>query len=328
VILEMSSTNESSLKDVLKEALGVCIHELLYIRKLYTSNLDKQSDDANSVLFAPLQYLDISVHAMRHPQVVLYIENFLNLAVPAFCSGMGDEIRLVFYNEDTDESIEEHVFKIDESLFKQHAASIVLFTKDHHTEAQKSEIHNRLVSLEREMRNLVLRIIRLDVRTSSSLPSSQELPPNTNFKLILNITERAAMESDGHDVVSQAVKDGSWIQAEDNHHNHSVGDQPFNHLTQNRRGHYDDDDDRGGNVSSRPCKSVNVPSCGLQMIYSIEKIKQVAINSINIDDRTRTRASSNMDQHSFSFDANSNDDNFRSSANGEGLIIEEEMDFS
>jgi len=96
------NTNKPRLTTIIGSFLETAIHELIYTRSLYPHDA-----------FSPSRYLQIAVHACRHPDIVDYIFHTLKVAVPGIITGIVDGLYLIFYDEENGVLLERYGFEFD-----------------------------------------------------------------------------------------------------------------------------------------------------------------------------------------------------------------------
>ena len=282
-----TSNNESSqlikptaprMTTILGSALEVMIHEILYIRSLYPRDA-----------FTSTRHLGgVNCHACRHPAVVDYIYNSLRVAVPAVCSGVADELLLVFYDSEGgsggDRVLERYAFAFDVQSTLEACEKL---QEEGELEVLKL-ITRRVQDLERSLRNVLLKIISLD-GTRLGKKGRRAYTGTTTFKLCLHTSKavhglsEAAMsdetKADGskegeHPLekcaeLKSAMMEGKWF----------CPDQESCGFTDRPPGINSPQDiskiplnieEKKHSAFTRPLKSVYVPSCGLRMQLLME----------------------------------------------------------
>lgn len=232
----------TSIVDVVTEMLGVAIHELLYVRRLYPSEV-----------FESCRYLGMDVHAAQHPGIVSYISNFLRIATPALCERVADTLCLVIVSNKENTDLERYIFEFDTSLTANELTSGNMLVASIDDEGSSSEmVQSRLVNLERNFRDLLLRIITL-----SADPRRSILQSDATFKLSLRKKDRVSdqrnLQNTSETVIDNEVKSGNWI-------------QPL-HNSFDGNGH------NGMKVFRAPLKTIDLSLCGLSIIFSLDRIQ-------------------------------------------------------
>ena len=263
------------LSTLLGGTLESTLHELLYVRRIYPRDS-----------FAPNRFLGVSCHASRHPGVVDYIYNFLEVAVPALCTGTADELALVVLDSPPGrpESImERFVFNFDtqEMNTKMREA---LDARD-----QDGRVADMVRYLEPRLRDVLLQVVSMngmDVRRPSSSRSGGRKRPrdgsqtttgdngdggggaydpsgNMTFKLALRIAPAKDGEQEEEDEIQfpspcveldDAMKEAKWFQADANTCGFDGGPRPGVVPTE----------------VTRTLKSMRAPSVGLNITLNME----------------------------------------------------------
>ena len=155
---------------LLSAALETWCHQILYARQVYPRET-----------FAATRFLGIACFANRHPGVVSYISDTIQVAVPAFLSGSVNEVSLIIMKDS---------FTISET-----------FTLAFSNLARiEGEPHGLLEWLERGMRELVLSVLSLE----GSL--HERLGDDASFKLSMQTTSDV---DEYCPEISQAIEDGT-----------------------------------------------------------------------------------------------------------------------
>mmetsp|Transcript_36732 Transcript_36732/g.74850 ORF Transcript_36732/g.74850 Transcript_36732/m.74850 type:complete len:291 (-) Transcript_36732:686-1558(-) len=263
------------LSTLLGGTLESTLHELLYVRRIYPRDS-----------FAPNRFLGVSCHASRHPGVVDYIYNFLEVAVPALCTGTADELALVVLDSPPGrpESImERFVFNFDTRDMNTKMSEALDDTRD-----QDGRVADMVRYLEPRLRDVLLQVVSMngmDVRRPSSSRDSGRKRPrdgsqtttgdnggsggggssdpsgNMTFKLALRI----APAKDGEDEeeiqfpspcaeLDDAMKEAKWFQADADTCGFNGGPRPGMVPTE----------------VTRTLKSVRAPSVGLNITLNME----------------------------------------------------------
>lgn len=238
-----TQANTPGMDDVLSEFLGVALHELLYLRNIYPTET-----------FSAFMYLGMQVHAVRHTELSNYIEEFIQVAAPSLSRGLADALCLVIVEEGSQETqegqrntreedvLERYVFEFDSAL----AASVHNEWKSAPNKniliGENGGVRSRLVGMEREFRNMILRIIGL-----GALFDADVLPPGATFRLCLRTTTRAlsGSRSNRKNILRHNLNAGSWIQSQSESRPIEVQ-----------------------GCQQRPLKTLHLPTCGLQMTFS------------------------------------------------------------
>lgn len=252
------------LSSLLGGTLEASIHELLYVRRIYPRDS-----------FAPNRFLGVSCHASRHPAIVDYIYNFLEVAVPALCVGTADELALVVLDSPPGKPetiMERFVFTFDTADMTSKMRAVMEARGD-----PESRIMDLVRFLEPRLRELLLQVVSMngmDVRrpsTSGKNGSTRagDVDPGAymTFKLALRIAPGNKAHGDGGDddeeeveiptpcgELNESIKDAKWFQSEPSTCGFDGGP-------------------RKGRVPSevtRTLKSIRAPSCGLNISLNME----------------------------------------------------------
>ncbi|KAL3915496.1 MAG: hypothetical protein SGILL_005627, partial [Bacillariaceae sp.] len=186
-----------------KAALEVFVHELLYTRKVYPRDS-----------FCKSRFLGVQCHLCRHPAVVSYISDALEVVVPSLISDSdSQELVLEIYDQTELETFEEFYIS-----FSPHA-------KMKNGKVIDSSSH-RLEEVEQELRDLICSVGRV----SRCAPT--RWPDTVSFKLVLqeikgiSISNHKSPSSSG---LKKAMEEGKWYRA----------NRPEEHTKETRRPIYD-----------------------------------------------------------------------------------------
>ena len=245
------------------------LHELLYVRRIYPR-----------VSFAPNRFLGVSCHASRHPVIVDYIYNFLEVAVPALCVGTADELALVVLDSPPGKPetiMERFVFNFDTADMSTKMRAVMDARGDPET-----RIADLAVYLEPRLRELLLQVVSMsgmDIRRPSASTrkgrTSPDLDPGANmtFKLALRIAPGKKAGGDGCVGVSKSGGDGEEMEiptpcAE---LNEVIKEAKWFQSESTKCGF--DGGPRKGRVpteATMTLKSMRAPSCGLNISLNME----------------------------------------------------------
>lgn len=253
------------LSSLLGGTLEASIHELLYVRRIYPRDS-----------FAPNRFLGVSCHASRHPAIVDYIYNFLEVAVPALCAGTADELALVVLDSPPGKPetiMERFVFSFDTADMTSKMRAVMEARGD-----PESRISDLVRFLEPRLRELLLQVVSMngmDVRRPStsgrngSARVGADVDPGANmtFKLALRVAPGNEAHGDGDDdddehveiptpcaELNEAIKEAKWFQSEPSTCGFDGGP---------RKG-------RVPTEVTRTLKSIRAPSCGLNISLNME----------------------------------------------------------
>ena len=251
------------ITDIVKEMLGVAIHELLYVRKLYPMEV-----------FESCRYLGIEVHAARHPTLSNYIDHMLDVSVPALCDGGADALYFVIMEGDGEEVdgvvVERYTFEFDvDHVHEQNErGEMHIFDGSVNDEDRRQAI---LVGIEKSFRNFILKIISLeanqylDHRRRSEYNSHRrkeeacsEMRSSRTFKLCLRKCSQMLSQknSDSVKLLEDFITNGSWKISNGNHYAFP----------------------KSSNGCRTPLKDIHVPSCGIHMNLALDYLPEDAIS--------------------------------------------------
>lgn len=254
-----------TLPTLLGEALEVCIHELLYLRRVYPVDI-----------FIPSRYLGVRYHAARHQELCEYIIETLDVACPALCSGVADQISLAIIdgsNAINPKVVESFVFEVECSgtttsfmaaTFSEvntnrgtsGSASHGNHSKNQQLHQQQQWSEEKVTELEIGLRSMLLKIITLH-----GGHGMRKLSPNATFRLRLHTAKRNNDTSSGREFAScteleQSLQLGKWCEADDNVESTTGDSSTSTRCTDG--------------FMCRTLKSVDVQSCGLVMRFRAE----------------------------------------------------------
>lgn len=159
---------------LLSAALETWCHELLWVRAVYPSDT-----------FTATRFLGISCKANRHPGVVRYIEEAIQVASPSIVNGSVTDFSFLVLS---------HTFAVSER-----------FTLTFSNLAPVDEgQEGMLEALERGMRNLILSVISLQ-----GTPC-KKLSDDASFKLTMRTTNSNDDAIRNCAELTRAVKNGAW----------------------------------------------------------------------------------------------------------------------
>ena len=182
---------------LLSSTLEMWCHQVLYVRKVYPKDT-----------FCAVEFLAATSHckANRHPGVVSYVSDVINVAVPAiFLRGVAKELTLVILNHASDSSQRE----IERYTLDFSDLSATLEENESITNEQPLWKSLCIEDLEREMLDLVL-----SVHSHGLSEGARRGKSNLSFKLVLYVPN---IESDGKDVavgceeLDSALSKGTWF---------------------------------------------------------------------------------------------------------------------
>jgi len=172
----MSSFNiQQQLHALWSAALETWCHELLFMRQVYPRDT-----------FAPTKFLGVSCQACRHPGVVRYITNTLQVIVPSILSGSATEVSVVMLKD---------AFTVSETYTLSVSSSVAL---DGDMEGK-----DVLEYTERGMRDLILSLLSLE-----SLPRMR-CTDEASFKLTMRTVEKVDALCPE---MTKAFDEGTWYQ--------------------------------------------------------------------------------------------------------------------
>lgn len=162
-----SSSHQNDERSALWAAtLETWCHQLLFARRVYPKET-----------FCSTRFLGIQCKANRHPGVVSYIFETVQVAVPALLHGVANELSLVILH--AGEEVEK--FSLFFSIFG---------------------LETHLQLLEKEVRNLILSALSLDGQFSTQHSST-----DLTFKIMLHIPE----ENQSCGELNQELAQGTWF---------------------------------------------------------------------------------------------------------------------
>lgn len=172
-------SRERKLVTLWSAALETWCHQILYLRHVYPPSQET---------FAPTRFLGIATcQACRHPGVVRYITNTLNVIVPSILSGSISEISLVVMKDS---------FTVSETF--------TLTLDDMVSDATMNDIDDSLEQAERAMRDLILSTLSLE-----GLPR-KSLTDDASFKIVAKTA--ADIDTQQCPELNKAFQEGTWYQ--------------------------------------------------------------------------------------------------------------------
>jgi isopenicillin N synthase-like dioxygenase len=167
-----------------KAALEVFVHELLYTRKVYPRDS-----------FCKSRFLGTQCHLCRNPGVVSYINDALEVIVPALISeGNSQELVLEIYDQVNMEVFEEYYISFAAHA-KRHNGSILQFTA------------HSLEEVEQEMRDLICSVGTVARCAPTHWPGS------VSFKLLLQGIGSIDISKKKTSQLRKAMEEGKWYRA-------------------------------------------------------------------------------------------------------------------
>jgi hypothetical protein len=170
----MSSSSSDKLVSLWSATLETWSHELLFQRHVYPRDT-----------FCPTKFLGVSCHACRHPKVVNYIANALQVIVPSIVTGSIEHVSLVIMKD---------CFNVSETFTL--TLSLPLTINDNQSEQQESLQH-----VERSMRDLILSVLSLEGL------ARKRLTDDSSFKLTVKTAETIDKLSPE---MTRAFDEGTW----------------------------------------------------------------------------------------------------------------------
>eukprot|EP00934_Nitzschia_sp_Nitz4_P004795 Nitzschia sp. Nitz4//scaffold102_size76354//4090//4781//NITZ4_005621-RA/size76354-exonerate_est2genome-gene-0.0-mRNA-1//1//CDS//3329532216//4785//frame0 len=110
-------------------ALEMFVHQVLFVRRVYPLDC-----------FCTTRFLGVQCHANRHPDVVKYISTTIELVVSALMAGDSDEMALVIVDQATGLEHEQYFL---------------------HLQYRTDKTNMSISNIEREFRDLILRVLSL-----------------------------------------------------------------------------------------------------------------------------------------------------------------------
>uniref|UniRef100_A0A7S0BWN5 HORMA domain-containing protein n=1 Tax=Proboscia inermis TaxID=420281 RepID=A0A7S0BWN5_9STRA len=296
------ATQLPTLHTLLGECLEVCIHELLYIRNVYSREI-----------FETTRYLGVKCHCIscNESDLCSYINEFLRVACSGLCCGAANKVSFLVLDSSRGQGrnsseqlpVEKYVFEVD--LY--HLLSDEQLGSDQEKMGQSNttsifvpESHSWNVAmmrqLERGFRNLFLRILAMDTdgkggagshlttaRHGVSFQKPCRLSSRATFKLQLHTigretnvglskTENDDFEENSHNNILhdkfKACRELDEVM-QDGKWCHSEDKAPLEVSSQSFCDHNGEKSDV---INTLPLKSINVPSCGLRIQLLMENI--------------------------------------------------------
>lgn len=271
------------MSTVLGSFLECITHEIIYTRSLYPHDS-----------FSSTRHYDVSCHACRHPKVVEYIVESLSVAVPAIINGIVDQMKLVFYDDETDEIFEVYnfYFQVDPVVEIQKGASntyhtsnglssskqIASFEASSSEFTEREELDIKIRELERGFRDVLLRIVSLDGTVMGRRRGLRQFPSSATFKICLHATQESqkssnfsmtttpTLESHKRECpeLEEALKNGTWFRPDVSTCEFTAKSDRNTAVVEIGTSENDSD------TISRSLKSMNVPSCGIAMEMNVE----------------------------------------------------------
>ena len=282
------------MSTVLGSFLECITHEIIYTRSLYPHDA-----------FSPTRHYGISCHACRHPKVVEYIVESLSVAVPSVLNGVVDEIRLVFYDDETDEIFEVYSFRFQVDSIVQIQSGITNvthasngFNSDKQKasfEAAPSELSEReeldikIGELERGLRDVLLRIVSLDGTLMGRKRGTRQFPSSATFKICLHARQDSYESSNSSSMTTtptqenqkrqcpeleEALQNGTWFRPDVSTCEFTKSDRNIAVVEVGTSVNECD-------TASRSLKSMNIPSCGIAMEVNVELLSKSVSGEID-----------------------------------------------
>lgn len=168
---------ENRLGKLLGSSLETLVNQILHSRHVYP----RES-------FCPSSFLGIRCRVNRHPDVVSYIEESVAVAVPSLLSGVASQFSVVICEKDP-------LGNATRDLESYHLALAVPPVHG----SEEADHTNVIKSLERTMRDMILRVLSLESGWASKSAS-------VSFRIVLHIpTEDKSCRS-----LNKAFTEGKW----------------------------------------------------------------------------------------------------------------------
>ncbi|KAL7565019.1 hypothetical protein ACA910_020731 [Epithemia clementina (nom. ined.)] len=200
----MATFSNKSLKEcmgwVWAATLEVWAHQILYVRRVYPQET-----------FISTEYQGITTcRVCRHPEVVSYIHDTVQAAVPALLRGTATEIALTIVERD---SITETV-AMEWEVYKLRMLNLDMSLMEHtHSSSRNSNVPSKsdlLQQLERGLRNLILKV--------HGLPHGHVTTANSSLdQLSFQITLKIAKEDPSCTQLAEGFKTGTWNETSSPH---------------------------------------------------------------------------------------------------------------
>ena len=251
--------------------LETLTHELLYLRKLYPSEV-----------FTSSRYCGVMCHRCLNPDVVRYVHKTLKVSVPAICSNETTRMYLIFYNSTTDILIEQFLleFDLDDTV---QVPNWNVDEGDHTTRNNDSSSNGKesckspelealdlkICGFKRSLRDVLLKVIVSLHGMPGIYLDKKNVGPDgdSTFKICLHLKGDAQEQQEEFPLCHQletAINEGAWIRSDPNLYQCSNNFELSNTGNNNGRG------DDGLVILTRPLKSICVPSCGFRLKVFME----------------------------------------------------------
>lgn len=218
-----------------------------------------------------------------------YIFDTLKVAVPGIISGTVEGVYIILYDSQTDEMLERYAidFQIDETVNIANSngkSSIQSSTKDTNTR-ERDLLEEKVQQLERALRDVLLKMSSLDGTDLGRRRGHAKFSSSSTFKLCVR-TKR--QDEDAHADVGSlsnqipmtaicpelegAMKEGTWFRSDAESCSFPSAAPAIIDDDANMGSIHSNNGDvtnKAGSVT-RPLKSVNVPSCGIQLQLLME----------------------------------------------------------
>lgn len=198
--------------------------------------------------FAPHRYLRVRCSACRVPAVVDYVVDALRVATPSIVAGIVDVLSVEIVSENV--ARERYDFSFDAEEMRKVAA-----------ETTKENVPTLVRESEWGLRNLLLSVVALeedDVATTAGRRRSDD--DGVSFRVRLRTAK--GINDGGNDVkcddLDRALREGLWYQPHDD----------------------DDEERRTATTKTTPIRTVHVPSCGLRIALSAERVRSKRVDDV------------------------------------------------
>lgn len=279
----LETLSSPKMSTILGSFLECITHEIIYTRSLYPHDA-----------FSSTRHYGVSCHACRHPKVVEYIVESLSVAVPSIINGVVDQMKIIFYDDETDEIFEVYTFHFQVDSIVQiqreisnvsHASNgldsskkMASFETSSLEITEREELDIKVGELERGLRDVLLRIVSLDGTIMGRKRGQRQFPSSATFKICLHATQ------DSHDSsnfsltttptqephkrqcpeLEEALKNGAWFRPDTSTCEFTAKSDRNIAVVESGTS------ENVSDTASRSLKSMNVPSCGVAMELNVE----------------------------------------------------------
>lgn len=194
-----TTTLQQQWAALLGATLETWAHQLLYVRHIYPRHS-----------FGSSLFLGVRCKVNRHPDVISYIRDAVQVAVPSLVSGVTDELRLVVTDTEAETGktteLESYSLRLLGRVVQDDDWNTLSNAAASTAAANNGQLSQIMEQLEKGMRNLVMRV--------HSLESNRATKSDTvSFQLVLHVASQDATCAE----LDRVFSEGTWCSVDASH---------------------------------------------------------------------------------------------------------------